>query len=75
MADLALQHRAEAKKRRSLVTPEGVDLSLKLADIGQRIGAFMIDLVIMVGILIGITLARHRHRRQRSASSGPRSPW
>ena len=43
-------------KRRSLVTPEGVDLSLKLADIGQRIGAFMIDLMIMLGILIGITL-------------------
>jgi uncharacterized RDD family membrane protein YckC len=54
MSDLALQ--AEARKRRSLVTPEGVDLSLKLADVGQRIGAFMIDLLIMVGILIGITL-------------------
>jgi uncharacterized RDD family membrane protein YckC len=56
MADLTLQHREEWKKRRSLVTPEGVDLSLKLADMGQRIGAFMIDLIIMVGILIGITL-------------------
>jgi uncharacterized RDD family membrane protein YckC len=57
MADLAIQHREEeAKKRRSLVTPEGVDLSLKLADIGQRVGAFMVDLIIMVGILIGITL-------------------
>jgi uncharacterized RDD family membrane protein YckC len=56
MAELALQHREEeAKKRRSLVTPEGVDLSLKLADMGQRFGAFALDLVIMVGILIGIT--------------------
>ena len=56
MSDLALLHRAEAKKRRSLVTPEGVDLSLRLADMGQRIGAFMIDLIIMLGILIGISL-------------------
>jgi len=56
MADLALQHREEAKKRRSLVTPEGVDLSLKLADAGQRVAAFMIDLLIMVGILIALTL-------------------
>ena len=56
MADLALHHREEAKKRRSLVTPEGVDLSLKLADIGQRVGAFVIDLLIMVGLLIGISL-------------------
>jgi uncharacterized RDD family membrane protein YckC len=56
LTDLALQHREEAKKRRSLVTPEGVDLSLKLADIGQRVGAFMIDLLIMVGILIALTI-------------------
>jgi len=56
LADLALQNRAEAMKRRSLITPEGVDLSLKLADMGQRLGAFMIDLLIMVAILIGISL-------------------
>jgi len=56
MADLALQNREEAKKRRSLVTPEGVDLSLKLADMGQRIAAFMIDLLIMFGTLLVLTL-------------------
>src|SRR5258705_13732786 len=48
--------RIEAAKRRSLVTPEGVDLSLKLADIGQRIAAFLVDGLIMIGILIGLTL-------------------
>ena len=56
MAELAFQHRAEAAQRRSLVTPEGVDLSLRLADIGQRIPAFLLDLLIMAGLMIGLTL-------------------
>jgi len=56
MNDLALQNREEARKRRSLVTPEGVDLSLKLADVGQRVAAFMVDLLIMAGVLIALTL-------------------
>src|SRR6185436_1316532 len=34
----------------------GVDLSLRLADAGQRVAAFMIDLLIMFGILIALTL-------------------
>ena len=42
--------------RRSLVTPEGVDLSLTLADFGQRFTAFLLDLMIMVGLLIGVTI-------------------
>jgi uncharacterized RDD family membrane protein YckC len=57
MVEAALQHRAsEAAKRRTLVTPEGVDLSLSLADVGQRVGAFLLDLLIMVGILVGLTI-------------------
>ncbi len=56
MAEPALQHRAEAAKRRSLVTPEGVDLSLRLADMGQRFTAFLLDLLIMVGLLIALSL-------------------
>jgi uncharacterized RDD family membrane protein YckC len=55
VADLALRA-AEAAKRRSLVTPEGVDLSLRLADIGQRISAFLVDLLAMVGLMIALTL-------------------
>jgi len=38
--------------RRHLVTPEGVDLQIELADVGARIGAFTIDLVIITLILI-----------------------
>ena len=56
MADAAVLRNLEAAKRRSLVTPEGVDLSLKLADIGQRIGAFLVDGLIMIGILIALSL-------------------
>ena len=56
MAEPAIQQRFEAARRRSLVTPEGVDLSLRLADIGQRFTAFLLDLLIMVGLLIGLTI-------------------
>lgn len=57
MADYAIaQQQAEAKRRRSLVTPEGVDLSLKLADGGQRVAAFLLDLAIMSGSLFLFSL-------------------
>jgi len=46
----------EAAKRRSLVTPEGVDLSLRLADVGQRVTAFAADLLLMVAALFLISL-------------------
>lgn len=43
--------------RRHLVTPEGVDLQIELADVGARIGAFMIDLIIIVLLLIAAAFA------------------
>lgn len=56
MADLALAHREEARQRRSLVTPEGVDLNLRLADGWQRIGAFCFDLLVMACILLVLVI-------------------
>lgn len=57
MADYAIAHaQAESRQRRSLITPEGVDLSLKLADGGQRLAGFLIDLAIMCISLIVFTL-------------------
>jgi uncharacterized RDD family membrane protein YckC len=56
MADLALLRRLEAGRRRSLVTPEGVDLSLRLAEVGERVTAFLLDLLIMAGAMIGLTI-------------------
>ncbi|MGZ8346913.1 MAG: RDD family protein [Allosphingosinicella sp.] len=56
MADYAaVNRRYLSGKRRTLITPEGVDLQLSLADGGQRVGAFFLDLVIMVGALLLLT--------------------
>ena len=63
MADLALAHREEAKQRRTLVTPEGVDLSLSLADPWQRVGAFFFDLLVD-GVRAARPAAPVQHRRR-----------
>jgi len=42
---------------RELITPEGIDLKLRLADMSERATAFFIDVAIMIGILVGGTLA------------------
>ncbi|MEP3890012.1 MAG: RDD family protein [Hellea sp.] len=40
--------------QRKLITPEGIDLQVQLADIGARIGAYFIDqIIINVGLIIG----------------------
>jgi len=44
--------RTLASGRRHLVTPEGIDLQIELADVGARIGAFAIDLIIIILTLI-----------------------
>lgn len=41
-----------ARDRRTLITPEGINLQIELADIGARIGAMFIDLTIMIALLI-----------------------
>lgn len=48
--------RAERSLRREFVTPEGVDLRLNLAGAGERATAFLIDAIIILLILIGITI-------------------
>ncbi len=48
----AINRRALSGRRRSLVTPEGVDLHLNLAEFGQRAGAFIIDLIAMLVVLV-----------------------
>ncbi|HEV2747085.1 MAG TPA: RDD family protein [Allosphingosinicella sp.] len=56
MADYAGPRRGEEATRRVFITPEGVDLSLRLADPGQRLSAFLLDLLIMLGLLIALTV-------------------
>lgn len=46
----------EAKRRRVVITPEGVPLPFLLASRGARAGALMIDLALIVGAMIGLTL-------------------
>ncbi|WBO24041.1 RDD family protein [Sphingomonas abietis] len=46
----------EIKRVRMLVTPEGVPLPLELGDAGQRAGAFLIDMLILVGSIVAITI-------------------
>ncbi len=41
---------------RQLVTPEGVPLNLRLGSAGSRAGAFLIDAIIMLAVLIGASL-------------------
>jgi len=53
----AVNRKALLGQRRSLITPEGVDLSLSLADVGSRVGAFLMDWVIIIVALIGLFLA------------------
>lgn len=52
----AVNRRYLSGRRRTLVTPEGVDLQLSLADGGQRVGAFLLDLLIMLVALIALSL-------------------
>ncbi len=47
--------KSESALRRSLVTPEGIDLNLRIGDAGQRIGAFVIDWLLQI-ICIGLFL-------------------
>lgn len=42
--------------RRRLVTPEGVDLGVALGEIGQRVSAFMLDALVLIGALVVMTL-------------------
>jgi uncharacterized RDD family membrane protein YckC len=44
------------ENRRTFVTPEGVDLKLDIASVGERAGAMMLDLVFIVLTLVVFTL-------------------
>jgi uncharacterized RDD family membrane protein YckC len=45
------------KMVRELITPEGVDLRLMLADGGERVSAFVLDVIFILGMLVAMTLA------------------
>ena len=41
---------------RRLITPEGVDLRLRLASVAERAAAFLLDLLIIAAALVGLTI-------------------
>lgn len=48
---------AERKGQRAMVTPEGLELRLELASVGQRLGALLIDLLIIGGVTVAAIIA------------------
>ena len=48
---------AERRRQRAMVTPEGLELRLELASIGQRLGALIIDLLIIAGITVAAIIS------------------
>ncbi|QUD86194.1 RDD family protein [Phenylobacterium montanum] len=45
-----------AARQRALVTPEGMDLRLRLAEASERAAAFLIDVAIIIGALVVMTI-------------------
>jgi uncharacterized RDD family membrane protein YckC len=52
LAEHAALSGIDPKMRRRLVTPEGVDLGLNLSGMGQRLAAFVLDLLLILFVLI-----------------------
>lgn len=52
-----LVRREDAAGQRTLITPEGVDLRLRLATAGQRAGAFVLDILFLVLVLVVFSIA------------------
>lgn len=45
------------RRRRELITPEGVALNVQIAGAGERAAAFILDLVIMLGAIVAVLVA------------------
>ncbi|MGN6818684.1 MAG: RDD family protein [Sphingomonas sp.] len=46
-----------AALRRRFITPEGVDLNIELGSAGARAGAFLLDGIMMIAVLVVLTIA------------------
>ncbi len=49
--------RADRDADRAMVTPEGVELRLRLAEVSQRAGALVLDLMILGAVFVAVTIA------------------
>jgi uncharacterized RDD family membrane protein YckC len=61
----AAKPHVEPSMRRTLITPEGVDLGVEIAPIGARLGAFVLDeLILGAGLLVVVIIAGLSMRKQ-----------
>jgi uncharacterized RDD family membrane protein YckC len=54
---MTVTHTAEARELRELITPEGVDLRVRIGSAGERAGAFLLDAVFILTAMIIFSLA------------------
>lgn len=57
MSTLALDLDRKGKRRRVMITPEGIALPITVATRSARIGALLIDLTLITVLIVGMTLA------------------
>jgi uncharacterized RDD family membrane protein YckC len=53
---MAIARRAAFAPTRPLITPEGVDLRVRLADAGTRASAFLLDVVFITAAAVSISI-------------------
>ena len=56
VADARPAPEPETRVRRAFVTPEGVDLGLRIGEASERAAAFLLDVAIIVGGLVALTI-------------------
>ena len=55
-ASNAKARNAQSKKIRQFITPEGVDLQLRIASAGLRLGALIVDLILIAAALFAFLI-------------------
>ncbi len=56
MAFTSLKRAGDDRSSRQIVTPEGVAITVRLADRGERVGALLIDLTVIIGVAMLLAL-------------------
>ena len=65
---------ADAARRRVLVTPEGIAMPVTLASRGSRLGALMIDLIIIIAVIFVVVIVLGFAKQGADAAAGGETP-
>jgi len=68
-AKASLQTDDNVRFARSMITPEGVDVGVRLASAGERAGAFVIDALIILALLVALTFGASAAWRDSDSSN------